>query len=91
MVPPLLHKAFHRAGIVPTVAHRILATFAKNAEQKNRRALREKAGIPPDMLDAAKHQESSLKDRMLVWKKVLSVLLIVQMVLHKEPKTAITA
>lgn len=43
------------------------------------------------MLDAAMHQESSLKDRMLVWKKVLSVLLIVQMVLPKEPITAITA
>ena len=43
------------------------------------------------MLDAAMHQESSLKDKMLVWKKVLSVLLIVQMVLLKEPKTAITA
>ena len=73
------------------MALRIPATSAKNAEQKDRRALHEKDGIGPDMLDAAVHQKSSLKDKMLVWKKVLSVLLIVQMVLPKEPITAITA
>ena len=62
-MPIRLCKVFRRAGAVPTVALRIPATSAKTVGQKDRRALRKKAGVTLDMVDATVYQQSSFKER----------------------------